>query len=301
MAAALAVVGAVCGQNPPTSGSAAPRPSSVPAGKEESAPTIEVAKREFDAVKSLREFGPDARDGVPRLTMPTMPGAGIAPAVAPPGSALKRPEQERQPSKNWLVDAMEKRPNEKGARPGEDRDSDREHDPRDPRDSRSARARGDDEEEKRNRTEPPNPFSRYLGDWMTPQDLALLKPALDAHRADNTGLSGARPAGAGDSAFSWSETGAKALAASPKIGGRLQQANPVRENPYLEALGGGRPPAPPVPLPASPPSGSFGNNASVSPNISPVPPNPLPARPGQVPEFVRPNTDEKHFKQLKRF
>jgi hypothetical protein len=267
-------------------------------GREESTATIEIARKEFDAVKSLRDFGADAKSGLPRLTMPSMPVGGTPadPSASPAG--LKRPELVRPPSKNWLVEAMEKRPDEKDPRSDDERVLEK---GREPGESRSARTRGSEDDERKNRPEAPNPFARFLGEWMTPQDLALLKPALDSStRADSPALNGALPPGTGDTAFGWSEGNTKLAGIAPTPGTRLQTANPVRENPYLDFLGGNRPLVAPSPA-ITPSSSSPASALSLPGAVPPAAVAPPPARPGQLPDFVRPNTDEKYFKQLKRF
>ena len=295
-AAALAAVGVLHGQKPESSGRVE-SPAVAPSGpKPEQGATIEVAKKEFDAVKSLREFGPDPKGNLPRLSLPSMP-SGAAPSALP--SAGNRPELDRQPSKNWLVDAMEKRASEKNSRTADDRETER---GREPNELRAGRTRGREDEEKNSRPETPNPFARYLGDWMTPQDLALLKPALEnSTRGDSAAGNGALPNLSGEAAVALGDFGPKSALSGASGTNRLPATGQVRENPYLDVLGGARAQTAPPPAVVSRPSGSFGApqspaSAATAPGVPPPPP-----QAGKLPEFVRPNADEKYFKQLKRF
>jgi len=148
-----------------------------------------------------------------------------------------------------------------------------------------------------------NPLSRFLGDWMTPQDYALIRHGLE------TGSPGGvvRP---GDARFSLPGTPDFALESSLKreISGGFTAATPItsepspRANPFLESLNRVEftPPARVIPPPVQPGPGLLPSAA--------VPASPLPAsaavvaplRP-HVPDFPKPGQDEKYFKQLKRF
>lgn len=148
-----------------------------------------------------------------------------------------------------------------------------------------------------------NPLTHFLGDWMTPQDYALLRPGLE------TALPGGvvRP---GDARFSLPGTPDFALESSLKreIPGGFTAATPItsepspRANPFLESLNRVEftPPARVIPPPVQPGPGLLPSAA--------VPASPPPAsaavvaplRPN-VPDFPKPGQDEKYFKQLKRF
>ena len=131
---------------------------------------------------------------------------------------------------------------------------------------------------------------------MTPHDYALLKPGLEqAIGAQIDTRTNAPSSSATISLPLLPGTNATFGSVSPVPVSPVQTA--PRENPYLTALS----PAPAIPAP---------NPTSVStlpslPAASALPPflgapQPPPAK-SAVPDFVKPATDEKYFKQLKRF
>lgn len=267
---------------------------------------ISGIKREFDTTKSSHNPALRQKGDVPRLTMPEMP-ASTAGGWSPP----KPPEPEKK-SANWLVEAMDRQAGDQkaGRRDGLLDDKERAAGSRAKANGMDGADRGRAEAAKRQenfdskgeasdsaRSAPTvvvdNPLTRYLGDWMTPQDYALLKPGLTASLA----AVGAREAGAPSAA-------ATLTASAPSTGietgaGRavppLEIAPKPRENPFLQALNSPVAPvfAPPVPLtkPEAP------KNAGV---YALPPPRPEPPK-SPVPDFVKPAQDEKYFKPLKRF
>lgn len=140
---------------------------------------------------------------------------------------------------------------------------------------------------------------------MSPQDYTLLRPALERARPDEL----------------FATPGARAPGNSANTGAGTPQTDMVRPleaergrprdfdqikapvNPYLETVttpSRPRSPAPPPPAvqanvasaakSASPPTGVL-----TAPEVRAKP------QPGRLPEFVRPDDDEKYFKPLKRF
>jgi hypothetical protein len=141
-----------------------------------------------------------------------------------------------------------------------------------------------------------NPLNQFLGDWMTPGDYAMLKPA--GREGEIGGI-----ASPGNLSSAPVQTGPAAgpVESLPGWGGidkAIAVPSPAKGNPYLQILELPAPPpavfAPansaPSPLPAQPAASAIFSA-----------PTPMPQTPGKVPDFVRPLPDEKHFKQLKRF
>ena len=139
-----------------------------------------------------------------------------------------------------------------------------------------------------------NPLTRYLDDWMTPQDYALLKPGLTSQFDPRAGANNAvvpnpdvpvLPGGLSEFAF-----GGAGVPPHPR--------DMPKENPYLQSL-----------KTESLVSSTTVDSKPVSsapvlpPTLQRVPPRPPLASPapGRIPDFAKPATDEKYFKQLKRF
>ena len=260
------------------------------------ADAIAGAKKDFEAIKSARDAALLPKGGLPRVSLPELPasapsaGTGMKAKIAPP---------DPKPG-NWLVDAMEKQSSARNSR---------EKDPR----SRERRSRlrfceateGADEQASTHRTgdrEPGdtslvvNPLMSFLGDWMTPQDYALLKPGLtqsfdpafDARNPAALGTPGIAATLGGVDEFAFGRLPSTPTASVPSA---------LPENPYLQSLQ-------PDFLPA--PAGSVSEPVSVSSipaatSRSAMSPPPQPIPPTRIPEFARPPADDKYFKQLKRF
>ncbi len=264
------------------------------AGTEDS---IATAKREFDAVKSLRDFGPQAKGGLPRMSVPEMQTGASA---ALPSQKLKTPEGEKRPA-NWLVDAMAK---QSAARSGPGRESEtrtleqaQERTERREEDLKG----GGPANERKERHASNNPFARFLGDWISPQDYALLKPGLEqSFSSDASGPNGPKVAALGESFALKPTTGLESIDGFEPKSQPFGENTPARENPYLQALANPVTAAAvsslarPVPAMTPPPATSkIGLPAEFQTGVTP------PKK--HVPDFVRPTTDEKYFKQLKRF
>jgi hypothetical protein len=153
------------------------------------------------------------------------------------------------------------------------------------------------------RTPAENPFDRFLAGWMTPGDYALLRGTANADTSGQSGATGAPPAGgtasgglSADLAALSGLGGGESGRTGGAMNGPAAAAGLPRENPFLQQfeqleLRNAREPAilaaPPAPGPAS---------AAFTPPVLP-PPTSRPV----VPDFAKPERDEKHFKQLKRF
>lgn len=302
LVAAAAVFAA---EQPP---SAPPAPTKAPADD-----GITAAKREFEAIKAARGGLPAQKGSLPALNLPT-----LQPPPAPGGAASstkqKLPSEKEKKSANWLVEAM-KQEERKEAR----KDRGRSLDELERRDTKArleletelkqqgAEATPSEEmlasQEKNETPEQKgpvfNPLNRYLSDWMSPQDYALLKPALGGGETaslaaqSGSGASVALDPAAGNVAALTSSLG---LTGAEKAVAHVLPA--PRENPYLQALALPVPSNPVFTPPVTNSPMSAPGSAGPSGFVAPVSAPPAPAK---IPEFVRPLPDEKHFKQLKRF
>jgi hypothetical protein len=265
--------------------------------------SIATAKQDFEALKSAREAGTPGKAELPRVTMSELQLGAAAPPQ--PWTAPNSNPAARK-SENWLLDAMEKKPGaprrtdarrEKSAtdalsseKKADDMEDARMRD----RISTSSRGGADDAANPAENTASPkavdNPLTRYMGQWMTPQDYALLQPTLSAAARAGTSpasFSAALPGSAVDGAAAANLD----FALGPTVDVPPPMPRAPAENPYLTGLS----------LPASQP-------APVSTAPAPVVPPPMLTTPApeaapvksNVPDFVKPS-DEKYFKPLKRF
>jgi hypothetical protein len=281
-------------------------PNVVPAAQEDA---IARAKKDFEAVKSTRNPALQPRGEMLRMSMPEW--STLSPGISV-GTPQKKPAPETK-SSNWLVDAMEKTSKARNVRGqgGDRRDQQRASgaDSLDrgreaietPDEQRSRDGRNREDKESKSPAGAVNPLARFLGEWMTPNDYALLKPGLIESlgaRGDikammtSNGLGSVgsiSPGTAGDPALGSLSSSRPATFLPP----------PPRENPFLQSLGTTEPGAqifaakpnvvtlPPTSQPARPP-------VSISPPVNPPPTS-------KIPEFGKPAGDDKYFKQLKRF
>jgi len=175
---------------------------------------ISNAKRDLELIKAAND--PARRATNPAgasLPLPevTVSGSAFEPARTPSAAPTQAQPVPRRGS-NWLVDAMSKTPS--AGRPGSDRElrpgrgerydsalarggeiSDRdeaEDTAREPASgARRVERNSDGERTDSDRTNAApaapdaNPLTRYLGDWMTPRDLALLRPTLEQGRPES--------------------------------------------------------------------------------------------------------------------
>ena len=272
---------------------------------------IAGAKKDFESIKASREAALQPKGELPRVSMPEWQGVP-QPAPGIGGAQAKTPVPNTK-SANWLIEAMDKQSGSHSARGqgdrGRDRDRSRDHDrdsgpmTRDragetkdgPDEHRSTESREEKGQDQKNTAGTVNPLSRYLGDWMTPQDYALLKPGLaDSLVAGASGMAPTALTGVGSGGalmpLPGSNPGLESLAlAKPAF------ASPApRENPYLQPLAN---PDVATQIFAAKPKVT----APVPPPVPFLPP-PMTAPPqSRVPEFAKPATDEKYFKPLKRF
>lgn len=270
---------------------------------------IAEAKKDFDSIKSVRDAAllPNSRMptvSVPELSLPTAPSAI--------GTSKAKPDPREAKSANWLVDAMKQSSSTSSSRlqdsrsgnrnsrsPSRDRDvTDEKGDGRNLTESENDAARieqdrRDQREEDVTAAVAANPLNDFLGTWITPRDYALLKPGLTPN---DSGL-GAKASALPSSISGTSVAGR--LAELTRVGSASAAIAipPSRENPYLQSLKTELPSAmPPTRRPID-----------VAPIASPprpppvIVPSPVPPSQSKIPEFAKPTTDERYFKQLKRF
>lgn len=266
------------------------------------ADAIAIARREFEAVKSARNPALPAKGDFPRLTVPELRSAPPPAPWTPP----KTPAPEKK-SANWLVDAMEKSADARkdrernGGSPERDQGRTRElpgpEKDRDDADGSEPRRASDSNTERERKAENAvaNPLAGYLGAWMTPQDYALLKPGIDQAFGNAAGNSGNVLASPADPTTAFALPGNAGIGGANQAGPRGAPTTP-RENPYLAMLN------PPVPAATPAPVTANALPPPVAPSRAlPAPPAPVPAVKSSIPDFAKPATDEKYFKQLKRF
>lgn len=277
---------------------AASATSAKPASAKASETSIDAARQQFDLLKSTRDASGETKAGLPRLAAPEF--HSVSPGALPTVTKAVKPELETK-SANWLVDAMEK-----GREQGKDRDrkergrgiDDERREGISRRESQQDSATAESERTADSKPEMAgvNPLAPYLAQWMTPQDYALLGTGIQ-RTADGGDLL-ARPNAGGTSALvgsvggiSPAEIAGTALPAKPVIN------TPPAENPYLQLLN-----AAPEPAVSSvfPTAGITPAPAPPRPVYSPPAPAAPPPKPN-VPDFLKPQTDEKYFKPLKRF
>ncbi|MEY2879943.1 MAG: hypothetical protein RLZZ15_2323 [Verrucomicrobiota bacterium] len=290
-----AVVGATAAEPAAGEKPSADTARPAPAATEDA---LAAAKREFGSLKATRvqanektsapDIGLTGLRTEPSATRPAPLGRGAADAAA-------------KKNANWLVDAMAA----KEPMPGASRDPKtaaetdkglpgrgtlpglRSAQTLDPRTSASTT-------EKKNEAFA-NPLNGYMAGWMTPRDFEILRPGLEAAQAtaEFRSMEKAPDVFNRPSDVSLGESANR----SPGMTVEIRPANARAENPYLQFVA----PAAAANLP--PPRPAFAvAPAPVANVVPPVRADALPSPVGApIPDFVKPRTDEKYFKQLKRF
>ena len=298
-----------------------------PAAAADAGTALDAAKRDLDLIKASREPGPPAADALPKFATPEWQhGSGATPVPKSVGQKSPNASAAQKKSTHWLVDAMEKgssdaRTGDKtrearrrdatrgegtaiGAPPGESDSADREdlelagekearraEEDREGRDASSAARKPE--------AAAPNPLAGYLAGWMTPADYALLKPVIESADADASerGTGSIANPSSGPAAFSFSTTTPASRASSPLMA--------PTENPFIEAMNAVSSAIPAGATGANTVAASPQNSAPLpsvfTPPLEPLPVPPTPAGKSSVPDFVKPQNDEKYFKPLRRF
>ena len=297
------VLALVAGLAAPAQEKAAP-PAAAASPAEDS---IASAKREFELLKAARDGTLQQKGELPRIGVPDFHQGVPAPSLRAPNSSQSTLPPAK--SAHWLVDAMEKKSNSGQFRDHRGRERDWERASTDfsltsekessPEATKSSLARDvSRDDELRAAKAPVNPLARYLGDWMTPHDYALLKPGLDASLATGGDARIGPGAGALAPGLPAGGVGAEDVLGFGGGGAPVLPAPSPRENPFREGLN----------LPAATPT-SMPPPRVVAPMPSPAPPASIPsASPVQMPppksrtpDFAQPGNDDKYYKQLKRF
>ncbi len=282
---------------------------------EPSEDSISTAKREFERMKAAGQPGATQAEPALKPSTPTLPpDAASGPIAVRPGPAGKLPRK----SENWLVDAMmgpaagsaaessvaesgekpaglqrertlletylaTKPATDSGATPGGT--------------VAGAQGQGTAVEQRVPETVF-NPLAGFLGQWMSSQDYALLGSSLQEASPDSA-IAGGKPpveiAKAPAGGVEMPEMGdmIESLGSEPPA---FAPPTPA-ENPYLHAFNE----AMPSPAPRSPVVAAPAQAYEPGPALTPAPPAPARQPSSQIPDFVKPQVDQKYFKQLKRF
>lgn len=281
-------------------GPAQEKPAAQPAPAEDA---ITATKRDFDSIKATPESATQTKSDLSRFGLPEL---HVSPGEFRPRNPPKALTPEKK-SANWLVDAMQKksdlrtdlRKEQPGGREaehslldGQEADDAAQGEPK--RSTTRAEAEAMFQRERKEIDPTLNPLNRFLSDWMTPQDYALLKPGLQGSRAgESSGPRSEAPV----SPFAGELSGIVTPDITTGMAGTNKPAFVAptpQENPYLQIF------SVPTSLPSTPVSPI---TPATSPRINaPVTsvPTGTPA-PGRIPDFAKPATDDKYFKPLKRF
>ena len=274
----------------------------------ESAPSdgFDKVRKELEATKNARTPAAPPAAGLSSSALPDWQGAATIPPPPSP-AGRKIPGRETKPS-NWLVEAMSQTNSSLGSSGTEENATRAVGEARllpEKNGSRSfgpekAAAGVDIRELKPLAGQPvaPDPFARFLGGWMTPQDYALLKPVAvgesaprDMSRATGSvapSLNARTPELSTSIRTNGSGESAKKNVPSPA----------PRENPYLPALAAPGVASSPALAAPKPPIISPLRPVAAPNLIQPTATTPPPLKP---PDFPPLSDDEKYFKQLKRF
>jgi len=280
-------------------GTAAPAPATES--------SLSAAKRDFDSIKASREEALHPKADLPRLTVPELQLSTPAPRAPASERDNETAPGKKAKSANWLVDAMEKGEtksdlrgrNGKGSTgkysdPAKAWGSEKSANPTDFTPAPDHRRQTSSESQERREVEPPpNPLAPFLAGWMTARDYALLKPSATPGSAATSASPVALPgiaASAPDSVFSL-----RPDVRTPFRGdGPSRLAPAPAGNPYLSAMNDPVPPSGALALPVRP--------VTAMPTPAPVRYEPAPPPPPvKIPDFARPESDDRYFKPLKRF
>ena len=250
--------------------------------------TLDAARRDLKTLpateRSQELLGKNSGLGSASLPALTLPGSGDAPP--------SKPEPNAPPSPTWLQDALNQTDSVRGQR-------------------RVVSEPALSPRDKVNGLKPastPDPFSQYLGQWLTPRDQELLRP--DARKATDLAGAGGSKMPPDASATPMSLAGAE-RSGSPKLQTLQTGFLPVStlepvKNPYLpEPAPQVQPPSPFAPaasvnaLPGSVLFGQKSRPAGLGPGTLKPPARPTEAAP--LPPTAPTLDDRKYFPQLRRF
>jgi hypothetical protein len=293
----------------------------VPVQAAPSDDSIAAAKRQLDALKtdSNSTAAGTRTDGLPAISLPNLNTGETSPSVVPSNPAAA-PTNARN-GDNWLVDAMMNPSNASTKDPRRQKRDNRPHNSSNDRvpglrelsgatttaDDQLSDAGGrtaqegsnakadstrSDADEKAPSKDTFDPLAQYMASWLAPKDYALLRPTLDPQAS--SGLANASASSVDSIAAlpgADSRDGGLGLSFGDKPASL--PAKPV-DNPFLQFLT--PPESPASAAPPVTPAPVFTPSPAPPPSVTPPP-----APESQLPNFVKPNTDEKYFKPLKRF
>ena len=165
--------------------------------------SIDAARQDFDAVKTLRQPGGQPKGDLPRIVLPDLPANEREPTTVWHAEKKSKTELEDRKKKNWLIDAMEKSPDSNSHKQSKDRNKSEESNPfllaieENKADGASSlvtpsEPRTERKSEKTAEREPMpaarNPLAGFMAGWMTPQDYALLQPKSESPAAKDAAL-----------------------------------------------------------------------------------------------------------------
>ncbi len=286
--------------------------SAFAADPPETAPdAIAAAKKDLADIKALSTASPQSTV-LPGLDIKTIsPGPGAAPVEAPAPAATEDlsaldPSRKKEGTGNWLVDAMEKKP-EGGAGPRAKNGGDTRTAPGLLQDGERTGSRGDDEEQADTRERAGskeatgtayNPLDAFMGAWISARDHDLLVPIAkgDGSSAGDLSKSSAANLPGVELGLQGTSSG---VAFEPIDVPTWSEPKP-EVNPYLAAMDLGTPPAPRIF--ASPEMPDFSTSAlRTLPAASGADAASLDLSRTFVPDFAQPSDDDKYFKQMKKF
>jgi hypothetical protein len=261
---------------------------------------IAGAKRDFEGVKATRSPSEAAKAGLPGLETPELSLTKPTPKLTGRTKTAAEILAEKK-SANWLVDAMMKKDENSEKAEAVDPDAALLRELKlSPEVAARASAQKATEEKPSAKSELAktgaefNPLTRFMAGWMTPQDYSLLKPGMGGATADSliargeTSISGPT----GDLGPSAEKGGALEMMALSRPASLPTPGS--AGNPFLQNF-------------TPPPQGAANfvapaaSTAPVAPATVFTPPAEPPSAKSRMPDFAKPATDEKYFKQLKRF
>jgi len=278
------------------------------------ADSISATKKDLAAVKALGSPAEAPASSLPTVDLKSVsPGPGgeriEVPAVAPAADeASVDPSRKRDKGAtgNWLVDAMERKPDK--ARTGTARDGLSRADGDFLRDGDRAATRED--QDARGSQEPAeragskdrfsgayNPLDAFMSGWISARDRDLLLPAK-GDAAGGGEAARARQGGFQDVGAMPAEFTIEGLLSPADFGEPGEQA--AQPNPYLASMDIAPAPGPRAftsPLPSA--TAAPGERAA--PLFFGAQPDAIDAPRSFIPDFARPSDDDKYFRQMKRF
>lgn len=144
-----------------------------------------------------------------------------------------------------------------------------------------------------------NPLTRFMSDWLAPQDNAALRDALGPAAPAGGGFAGA-PAGRDAPAGSPLDVVLPGLGSDGGRGAAAYRPTKPADNPYLDALSAPPEPATSASVPADDggaPAAIWAPPAQNAPSARPMEEPPK----SNEPDFAKPFDDDKYYKPLKRF